>query len=77
MNPKDLNFTPKDQWILDYIKVNAVEKYLSPTEIGRAYGESKGNKGYHSSASSRSLLKLTRRGLADRNELGHYKYIKK
>jgi len=75
-----MNLTKKQEWMLNYLKENsnyangkAVE-YVSPTEVGRAYGESNGKRGYHSSTASPVLLKLTELGLISRNENGHYKY---
>jgi hypothetical protein len=72
--------TAKEQWMLDYLKDNsnyangkAVE-YVSPTEVGRMYGESKGKKGYHSSIASPTLKTLTELGILIRNDKGHYKF---
>ena len=75
-----MTMTKKQEWMLNYLKENsnyakgkAVE-YVSPTEVGRAYGEAKGKKGYHSSTASPVLLKLTELNIIKRNHNGHYKY---
>lgn len=76
------SFTKKEEWMLNYLKNNsdyanglAVE-FVSPTEVGRAYGQSKGIKGLHSSSASPTLIKLASNGLIVRNERGHYKFKK-
>jgi hypothetical protein len=72
--------TAKEEWMLNYLKENsnyangkAVE-YVSPTEVGRMYGESIGKKGHHSSIASPTLKHLTDLGLLIRNNKGHYKF---
>lgn len=72
--------TKKQEFMLNYLKENsnyangkAVE-YVSPTEVGMAYGKSQGKNGYHSSTASPVLLKLSKMGLVKRNDNGHYKY---
>ena len=80
LHDRDMHLTNKEEWMLNYLKENSNYRngnsveYISPTEVGRAYGESKGKKGYHSSVSCPVLLKLTKFGLIQRNENGHYKY---
>lgn len=73
-----MKLTKKQKWMLNYLKENSnyakgrnVE-YISPTEVGRAYGVYK-NKYYHSSTASPTLLRLTKMGLVKRNDKGHYK----
>lgn len=75
-----MHLTKKQEWMLNYVKENTNcanvqgAEYVSPTKVGRAYGESQGKEGYHSSAASPVLLKLTEKGLIERNDQGHYRY---
>lgn len=69
-----LKLTHKEKWMLEYLKSNRTQ-YLSPTEVGKAYGNSKGKKNYHSAEASPVLLKLVKKNLVERNEHGHYRYI--
>lgn len=75
--------TKKQEWMLNYLKDNsdyangkAIE-YISPTEVGRKYGESMGKKGYHSSTASPVLKHLSELGILIRNDKGHYKFNNK
>ena len=75
-----MKLTVKQQWILNYLKNNSdyangkADEYVSPTEVGQAYGRFRGKNGYHSSTASPILLQLVKFGLAERNDKGHYKY---
>ena len=76
-----MKLTRKQEWMLNYLRENSNyangsnAEYISPTKVGRAYGNYKG-KYYHSSIASPTLLYLTKLGLVQRNERGHYKYNK-
>ena len=63
-------------WILNYLDWRG---WTSPTQIGKAYGDSKhGNNsfhGYHSSWASPKCKKLVAEGLVERNDNGHYRKI--
>ncbi len=76
---KELKFNEEMQRVIDEGNSNyangTTKEYVSPTEVGKAYGEYNGKKRYHSSSSSPTLLKLVSLGLAERNEKGHYKSI--
>jgi len=75
-----MTLTKKQEWMLNYLKENsnyangkAIE-YVSPTEVGRAYGKANDKKGCQSSIASPTLLKLVELNLIKRNDNGHYKY---
>jgi len=75
MKTKEQELTPKQQWMLNFLKVHSNE-FVSPTYVGRSYGHYVLNTpGHHSSTASPTLLKLTKMGLIERNKKGHYKYI--
>ena len=64
----------KETWMLNFLKKN-VRRYVSPTEVGRTYGEEvKNRKDYNSGHSRAVLLKLVSFKLAVMNEENHYKY---
>lgn len=70
------NLTKKELWMLSYLSFHY--DFVSPTEIGRTYGFNVlGKAKCHSSTASPTLLKLTRLGLLERNDKGHYKLKRK
>jgi hypothetical protein len=75
-----MELTKKQKWMLNYVREHSnyadkVTEYVSPTQVGNAYGVFKG-KYYHSSIASPTLLELTQMGLLIRNDKGHYKFKK-
>lgn len=69
--------TKKQQWMLeflqDYEKLDH-ERFVSPTEIGHAYGvKVLESQNLHSSTASPTLIKLVEFGLVERNKKGHYR----
>lgn len=71
--------TKKQNFIHNYLFDNK-DRFVSPTEIGKAYGKFKFKYGfvprwYHSSVASKTCLKLVEWGVAERNKKGHYKFI--
>lgn len=76
-----LGLTPRQTWMLNYLHLKWCEskkQWITPTEIGSEYGDwlhhGKAPHSYHSAATSKTLLKLTEKGLIERNERGHYRY---
>jgi hypothetical protein len=76
-----LGLTLKQTWMLNYLHLKwceSKEQWITPTEIGSKYGDwlhhGKAPRIYHSAAASKTLLKLTEKGLIERNERGHYRY---
>ena len=75
-------YTPKEQWLLSFLREQDNDHFLSPSYIGAEYGKFKhpGNSpvphSYHSAAVSKTLLRLVRFGLVERSSKGHYR-IKK
>ena len=76
-----LGLTPRQTWMLNYLHLkwcDSKEQWITPTEIGSEYGDwlhhGKAPHSYHSAAASKTLLKLTDKGLIERNERGHYRY---
>lgn len=60
--------TQKEAVFYDYLKKNK-DRFVSPTEIGGFYN------GGHSAIASPVLIRLTNKGLIERNKKGHYKFI--
>jgi hypothetical protein len=71
-----MELTKSEKWILQYLDKRG---WTSPTQIGRAYGDSKhGNNSfhtYHSAWASPECKKLVEKGLLERSEKGHYKKV--
>ncbi len=65
----------KFMFMLDYMKKHGSDKFISPTEVGLAYGFSIDRGGYDSSVASPVLLSLTEQGFLERNSRGHYRYL--
>ena len=69
-----INMTEIQTWIMKYLDGRG---WVSPTQIGRAYGDHKhGNNsfhGYHSAWASPQCLKMVGLGLVERNKKGHYR----
>jgi len=69
----------KQLFIYNYLLHNC-DRFVSPTEIGRAYGVYRFNGTpplwYHSAIASRTCLKFVNDGIVQRNKKGHYLFIK-
>ncbi len=70
--------TKKEKFIYDYLFENK-DRFVSPTEIGEAYGlfKFKGSgvpNCYHSAVASPVCLRLVKSGQLERNAKGHYKF---
>jgi hypothetical protein len=68
-----MTLTKSQNWILKYLYGRG---FVSPTQIGNAYGDSKfGNNSfhsYHSAWASPKCKKLVELGLLERNKKGYY-----
>lgn len=68
--------TKTQEWIVHYLQGRG---WCSPTQIGRAYGDSKhGNDSfhhYHSAWASPKCKKLVELGYLERNDKGHYRLL--
>lgn len=70
--------TPRQRWVLDYLKKDCNGAFISPSNIGSMYGKLVLNKsGLHSSTGSPICKELVELGLVERNSKGHYRAILK
>jgi len=77
-----VKLTLSEQWIVDYMKdrtnASSREEFVSPTEIGKAYGEWLHHgvnvpMTYHSAWASQKCKKLVGYGWLERSKRGHYR----
>jgi hypothetical protein len=68
------DMTDKQKWIYDYMRDNA-ERFISPSEIGREYGKSKGKAKWGSQHSSKTLIAMVNKKVLEKNHDAHYRFI--
>lgn len=82
MNEQKETLTKREKWVLEYLKGCYEVDYqlsggwVSPTQVGAAYGWfGLGKEGRHSSTGSPICKSLVSKGLIERSEYGHYRWI--
>jgi len=72
----------REQWVLNYLKGCYEADYelsggwVSPTQVGAAYGWfALGKEGHHSAIGTPICKSLVAKGVIERNDKGHYRWL--